>query len=202
MSTLLQLKTQIKFEARVEGDASFDEYVVKLINELLITEIQSSFYPEALIPKLEIAVTANGLIALPEDFLILGKVHYKRTILFLEYKLDNTEGITQPAPLTFPTGPNRFEILKANKIQLYPTTALDVADKIQLWYYAKFTPLVGDADIFPIVRAEAAIVTKAVARLHIWHNRLEQAAAIDKVAVKTQTNSDAINNIDREDTVK
>lgn len=173
-----QLIEQIKTEARVKADTTFDDVAIALINELFkeATEAQRPFELRADVSLSVVAAT--GLVTLPDDFFVFHQVLFQDSDTSREYPLTLEDEAIQPAPRGLYGHPKSYSVLADNTIALKPYAAIVTGDHVRLVYY-KIPPIIDAAhlgDENSITRLEPFLVRAAIRRIRMLHSDDVQVA--------------------------
>lgn len=168
--------SKIKREANIDGDTRFDDLVINLINELM-TELVSREQPSEMLVSAVIAIASSTDLALPDNFLKQFRVKYKADGTVGTWLLSDRRGQSLTLPKDF-AHPATYELIATNKIRINPIVANN--GDIYLDYFRKPTPFVGTTGITADIpqTMEASILREVVARIHIYHDRVEAAKAM------------------------
>ena len=177
-----QLVDDIKIEARVKGSDNLDAWILNLINQLLLDYCEKNQYFELLITNSVIAtLQATATYTLPTDFGRERLVRYlpvngtSRTLVKRNQFLENPRG----------TLPRWYEI-HGTVLDIFPVTNMPAADSILIDYWKLPTTLIL-GDTFPIPRLLPTLRTRAVTRVLIYNNALNQAAELKKEAQESES---------------
>lgn len=184
--TFLELQTEIKREARVEGSDNLDDFVKGLINELLLAYVETTDYQEILVSNIGVTlIAATGLYDLPEDF---------KTMRFVKYRVGASAPYKplrrRPQFVEVAQGrlPNYFDIV-ANQLFVYPYDNVRTDDTLVFDYYAYPAALESDDDVFPIPRLIVPLKRNAIYRVHVYNRDLQVAAALRGESTENEVRS-------------
>lgn len=174
--TVDTLRTQIKKESRVSGSDNLDDYILDLINELFLDFIEKNHYFEMLVPNLNITTVAinNGIYPLPADFYAERLVRYQPsppngspyTLRKRNEYLENARG----------TMPHYYEVSGVS-LTIFPAQNVPDGDLVLLDYY-KYPNILATTDVFPIPRLIMNLKLRAIHRVLLYNNNIQQAAAL------------------------
>lgn len=181
------LVEQIKKEARLATDATFDATVVSLLSELFKEAVEQQrpmeLRKEVLLPL----TTNNGTVTLPNDFFIHHQFQFNDTDTGRQYPLTDQDKAIPPAPRGLFGHPKSFEVVTGNTVNLKPATAIVTGDNLFLVYY--ITPPVVTLDNLndenPVVRLEPFLIRATIRRLRMFHIDDAQVAQMLSDDVKT-----------------
>ncbi len=181
------LIAQIKKEARIATDATFDPTVIGLLNELFkeATEQQRPFELRA--ESLLDLTTGNGTVALPTDFFIHHQVNFMDADTSRSYPLTSQDKAIPPAPIGLYGHPKSFEIKAGNLLDIKPASSIVTGDRVFLVYY-KTPPVVilGATNVDnPIVRLEPFLIRAVIRRIRMLHSDDVQIAQMLNGDVQT-----------------
>lgn len=183
------LRTQIKKESRVSGSDNLDDYILDLINELLLDYIEKNHYYELLIPNSPITtIAATGNYPLPASFYAERLVRYQSlngspfTLRKRNEYLENARGRM----------PRYYEVNGTN-LTIFPSDDVPAGDTVLLDYY-KYPNVLITSDVFPIPRLLPTLKLRAIHRVLLYNNNIQQAQAFRGEALemdyKVRPNSD------------
>lgn len=166
----IDLLAQVKTEARIFADNTFDSYVIGLINEMFIEAVQSARPFELRTDILLTVAPVTGFVTLPADFFLYHQVFFDDSDTGIEYLLTDQDEASQPAPRGMYGHPTSFEV-QSGQIVLKPAGQIISGDQIRLVYYktppiAALTNLVVDN---PIPRLEPYLIRTCVRRIRLFH---------------------------------
>jgi hypothetical protein len=177
--TVTTLRDQIKVEARVKGSDNLDSYILDLINELLLDYTQKNRYFELLIPNYTVTtLAATGAYTLPADFFADRLVRYTTPTGWSRTLNKRNEYVENPRG-TLP----RFYEIAGTTLNIFPYTQVPAGDSILLDYYKYPTTLVV-GDTFPIPRLFSTLKIRAIHRVLVYNNSLQQAGALRGEAIE------------------
>lgn len=166
------LVSQIKTEARIKEDDSFDSTVIALINELFKEAVESQ-RPFELRNEVSLNLTPSGtgIIDVPTDFFIHHQVFYKDINTLREWQLSDEDSIILPAPRGMYGFPKSFQIVNGVRIAIKPSSSVVEGSILRLIYYQK-PPEIGMVNLVddnPIPRLEPFLVRACIRRLRMFH---------------------------------
>jgi hypothetical protein len=165
------LVNQIKTEARIRQDNSFDSTVIGLINELFKEAVESQRPFELRSEQPLNLTTATATVALPTDFFIHHQVFFKDVDTGKKWQLTDFDKAIPPAPRGFYGHPTGFQVASGNLVVL-PKEDIVSGDQIILVYYKK-PPEISEIDLVnsnPIPRLEPFIIRGVLRRLRMLHS--------------------------------
>lgn len=166
------LVAQIKSEARIATDSTFDTTVVALLNELFKEAVEQQ-RPFELRAEATLALTTNtGSVNLPTDFFIHHQVRFVDADTSRTYPLTDEDKAVPPAPIGLYGHPKSFEILANSVLDLKPYSAIVTGDGIFLVYY-KIPPIVLITALNvenPIPRLEPFLIRGVIRRIRMLHS--------------------------------
>lgn len=171
------LVTQIKGEARVLADDSFNAIVIGLLNELFKEATLSQRPFELRAETLIDVASITGLVTLPTDFFVYHQVLFNDVDTAREYPLINQDEASQPAPRGMYGHPKSFEVI-TGQLLIKPPAAIVGGDKVRLIYY-KIPPTVTAETLEtqnPIPRLEPFLIRAAIRRIRMLHTDDVQVA--------------------------
>lgn len=171
--TKAQLRTAIKLEARLASTTELDTMIYTIIDDVV-----ADVFSKERCYELKVIGTGNAMaaatptITLPSDFQHVDEVRFSTdngatTPTKLRPKNDFT-------PISFTGVPEFWQIVGAN-LYVFPYSQVTTSHKIYLDYY-KVPVFAVDADVFPVVRLQAAVKKECITRLLEYANSLEQAS--------------------------
>jgi hypothetical protein len=171
--TVATLRDQIKREGRISGSDNLDGFILDLINELLLEYTEKNRYFELLTTNYTVpTVAAQTGYTLPTDFFAERLVRYQSANGSPFTLRKRTEWIENPRG----TMPRWYEIV-GTVLNIFPYTDVPDADTIYLDYY-KYPQTLATGDVFPIPRLLPTLKIRAVHRVLIYNNNLQQSAAL------------------------
>lgn len=166
------LINQIKFEARIREDDSFNPVAIGLINELFKEAVESQRPFEL---RNEVSLTLNlsgqGLIPVPDDFFIHHQAFYKDIDSGREWQLSDEDRVILPAPHGMYGFPKSFQVVNGIQIAIKPATSVVANSTIRLIYYQR-PPEITQlqlVDTNPIPRLEPFLIRACIRRLRMFH---------------------------------
>lgn len=171
--TYQSILDQIKTEARIKQDSSFDTLVISLINELFkeATESQRPFELRQEVSITPLTLNAT-VVTLPIDFFLQHQILYTDAVSGKQYDLIDQDDAISPAPLGLYGKPKSFEISTGGVLRLKPFGNIAVNDSVLLVYY-KTPPTITVATLIdenPIPRLEPYIIRGCVRRIRMYHS--------------------------------
>lgn len=169
---------QIKTEARIKSDSSFDVEVASLITELFKEAVESQ-RPFELRQEVNLPLnTAQATITLPTDFFIYHRVYFQDSSTGKKWILSSHDDAIMPAPVGFYGHPKSFQLITGNQIALDPVTSIVSGDSIDLIYYQNPPTLTvaGFSTQNPIPRLEPFLIRAAIRRVRMLHSDDVQVA--------------------------
>lgn len=172
MSTLLQLRTQIKTESRNKGvDNPLDSWIDFLINQLTLEYAQRGMFKDLL--TVSTAVTLVNLqesYNLPVDFLKVLRMLY--TSSTRRWKLNERKSLVEVARVE--GKPYMYELV-GSTVKINPASGVAATDTCILDYYKRPTTLSADGDNYPVADLEPTLVHDTVSRIRQFHEKPELA---------------------------
>lgn len=169
--TFQDLITQIKIEARVLQDDTFDAVTINLLNEFFKEAVQSE-HPFELRDEVEIEIEeSTGFVSLPADFLIHHQINFIDFESMRKYPLTDQDEAAPPAPPGLYGHPKTFELLADSKLLIKPISEISSDDRIELIYYkAPLFITTANLDVpNPLQRLEPYLTRSVVRRIRMLH---------------------------------
>lgn len=171
---------EIKAEARLATDNTFDQTVVNLLNEFYKEAVEQQrpfeLRAEAILPL----TTNTGTVNLPTDFFIHHQLRFQDADTGRNYPLTDEDKAVPPAPIGLYGHPKSFEILANSVLNLKPYTLIVTGDSVFLVYYK--APLLVDINNLaienPIPRLEPFLIRAVLRRLRLFHSDDIQVAQL------------------------
>jgi hypothetical protein len=166
-----EILAQVKIEARVKDDSTFNAICIGILNDLF-KEAISSQRPFEFKKESSITLTANqDLFDLPADFFVHHEILYWDVDTSRTYPLTDEDKSVEPAPRGLYGHPRSFEILTENKVYIKPSEGIVTGDELRIIYY-KTPPIVTTANLTtnnPLPRLEPFLLRAAIQRVRMFH---------------------------------
>lgn len=164
------LVNQIKTEARLKEDSTFDDLVIALINEMFIEAVQSQRPFELRREVFLLVAAVTGVVSLPDDFFLHHQLFFNDIDTGQEWQLIDQDEASQPAPRGFYGHPTSYEV-EFEEALIKPTGAIISGDQIRLIYYVA-PPILSSVNILqenPIPRLEPFLLRACLRRARMFH---------------------------------
>lgn len=182
--TLAEFLVLVKKEARVETDTTFDSLIVNLLNELHTEATMQEKVPELKVLNVatNILAASTGIFDLPANYLKFHRVKFVDAT-GKSWTLDSGDGVIEHAPIGMYGHPKQFEIVDS-KIYISPIGLLATGDTLLLDYYKSHTTFSEGvpAAILPSNRLIPFLIRSIVGRIHIYHEKQQQANTMLELA--------------------
>lgn len=170
--TFQDLVNQIKTEARIKEDDSFNPTVIGLINELFKEAVESQ-RPFELRNEVTLSLTPSGtgIIPVPDDFFIHHQIFYKDINSSREWQLSDEDSIILPAPRGMYGFPKSFQIVNGIRIAIKPSSSVVAGSTLRLIYY-QTPPEINQSQLIDdnsIPRLEPFLIRACIRRLRMFH---------------------------------
>lgn len=177
-TTLVELRTQVKREARVKGTDQLDEMVDDIIVEVHDQHTERQRFDELFEPDEVLTLTAaNGIVALPDDFQHMGEVRFSSdgsSFRRLEVR----------GPYNHKRGnygfPKFYEKTGSN-IRLYPPGDILDTHALHIDYYRKAT-FDSSNDVLPVDKLVPLVRREVISRVHMYYKENQSATAYQGLA--------------------
>jgi len=173
--TYREILAQVKTEARIASDNTFDSIVINLLNELYIEATLQSRPDDLRNEVLIELLTSPAVIDLPSDFLVEHQFNFIDADTGREWMLTQQDEAIQVAPRGMYGHPKSYQVQATGSQQqviLKPYTSIVAGDKIRLMYYEspeKITTINLDT-VNPNPRVEPFLIRSAIRRVRMFHS--------------------------------
>ena len=173
--TYRELLAQVKTEARIADDDTFDSIVINLLNELYIEATLQS-RPDDLRNETILTLTTSPTVTnLPSDFLVEHQFDFIDADTGKEWRLSGQDEAISPAPRGLYGHPKSYQVQATGSTQqviLKPYSSIVNGDQLRVIYYEKpevITTSNLDTEN-PNPRVEAFLIRAAVRRVRMFHS--------------------------------